>query len=228
MNKISNILLPFLIMVLILIVAAQSFFLLKLYRQNNLSHEDTINQTTCSLTKNIKTPVVAASTQNTKPDHNHLFIVDTQDQWNPFMEMQKMQQQMDSMFQHGLNRFNTSPTFKNFSNLNMNFLPEIDIQETDKNYVAKLDLPGMEKDSIDIKLQDRLLTIAGTRNEKKEENSDDKFFRQEISYGKFSRTITLPGPVKNELLEAKYENGVLTIIIPKQEQTKTAQKIPIS
>lgn len=230
-------LLPFLVIVLIIIVGAQSFLLFKMYNQDT---DTKVTDQTFSIAPNTQTNHTqqAATNKNTAqpmqskqmhPQHiMPLFGFDKNDQWNPFAEMQRMQQQMDQMFQHSLNRFNKSPQFKNFSSTGISFTPEIDIKESEKEYVAKLDLPGMDKATIDVKVDDRLLTVSGTRKEQKEEKTDDNFFRQEISYGHFSRAIPLPGPIDQDAMEAKYENGVLTVKMPKKGKSDTVKKVTIS
>jgi len=223
--------------ILILIVGIQSIFLFKVYTKEKPElKESTIdaikpapwqqNQPVPQLKNKVLTPAPSPK-QNTNPLDSFGFFDDTDD-WDPFKEMQRMRQRMDKMFQHGLNRFNSSPQFKSFFDSDLGFSPNLDIQETDNDYLVHLDLPGMDKPSIDVKLEDLILTISGIRDEKKEDKKDDKFFRQERSYGQFSRSVTLPGPVDPSGLKAEYKNGVLSVIIPKAEKTSSSKTIQIS
>jgi len=92
--------------------------------------------------------------------------------------------------------------------------PAVDISETDKEYRVSVELPGIEKDDIQVSIDQGRLTISG---EKKEEQKEEKenFLRVERSYGTFTRTIPLPATVNEEAAEASFKDGVLTIRLPK-------------
>jgi HSP20 family protein len=101
--------------------------------------------------------------------------------------------------------------------------PAIDIKETDKEYVIHAELPGVKKEDISIDLDKNLLTLSGERKqEKKEEN--ERYYRVERSYGKFSRTITVPEGITPDQIRARFENGVLEVDIPKLEGKKEEPK----
>lgn len=100
--------------------------------------------------------------------------------------------------------------------------PRVDVNENDNNYVVSFDLPGMEKDQIDVKFEDGVLTVSGERKlEKKEDN--DKGCYVERYHGKFSRSVTLPKDVNPSDIHAGYKNGVLNITVPKAEEMKPKQ-----
>ncbi|KAI9008185.1 heat shock protein Hsp20, partial [Gaertneriomyces semiglobifer] len=88
--------------------------------------------------------------------------------------------------------------------------PRVDFTETDKNYVIKADLPGLDKKDVNISVQDDVLTISGERKNEREEK-DDKRHLVERSYGKFSRSIRLPIDVQVDDAAASMEHGVLQI-----------------
>ncbi|KAF1080665.1 MAG: hypothetical protein GQF41_3075 [Candidatus Rifleibacterium amylolyticum] len=90
-----------------------------------------------------------------------------------------------------------------------------EIKEIDDKLLVKLDLPGLDKNSIDLKLSDNRLIISSERKQTTT-SSDDRIriYRNEISYGSFSRIVDLPQPVIEDKVEASYENGVLTVIAP--------------
>jgi len=99
--------------------------------------------------------------------------------------------------------------------------PAVDIREEADRYVVQADLPGVKPDDIEVSLEKGVLTIKGHREtEAKEER--ENYRRVERIYGSFFRRFTLPETVDEEKIEAKYDNGVLTIIIPKkpEEQPK--------
>ena len=90
----------------------------------------------------------------------------------------------------------------------------------------------MEKDNIELSVENGYITITGVRDsESREESDDGRFFRAERSYGKFHRSIPLPGEIKEEGISAEYKKGVLTIKMPKVKEEMTSEddskKIPI-
>ena len=96
--------------------------------------------------------------------------------------------------------------------------PTVDVHENKNMYTMKFDLPGVPKDQIKIDLHDNVLTVSGERKEeKKEEDKDKKTYLSEVNYGSFMRSFTFPEGVDAEKSEAKFENGVLTLNIPKKE-----------
>jgi HSP20 family protein len=84
---------------------------------------------------------------------------------------------------------------------------------------VQVELAGMKKEDFDISLQDDMLTISGERKSESEKREGESF-RSERSFGAFSRSITLPSPVKAEEVKATYEDGVLTVTLPKAEEAK--------
>lgn len=105
---------------------------------------------------------------------------------------------------------------------NDNWLPAVDIRETDEQFVFTAELPGLAKDDVTITIEDKVLTIAGERSfEAKEEN--DNFHRIERAYGTFSRSFSLPHDVDQEKVAANFKNGLLTVAVPKTEATKPRQ-----
>lgn len=94
------------------------------------------------------------------------------------------------------------------------FVPATEIVEAQNEYKLSMDLPGLSKDEVKIELNDNTLTVSG---ERKKETHDEKgkVQRWEKSYGFFSRSFALPNTVNSEKIEAKYENGVLTLVLPK-------------
>jgi HSP20 family protein len=98
-------------------------------------------------------------------------------------------------------------------------LPAIDIVDGDTHIIARAELPGVDKDDLEIQLGDRMLTIKGkTRQEKKKTEGD--IHRQEIRAGAFARTLTLPEKVDAKRARATYKDGVLQLKMPKLEKSK--------
>lgn len=124
--------------------------------------------------------------------------------WNPIREMAAMQSAMDRIFENTWR--NVQPTLVNGT------LP-LDVYESDNAYTVSTVLPGLNIDQIQITLHDGTLTISGEVTQPNAENQ--RVLLQERSYGKFTRSITLPETVDSERVEATYENGVLTLTLPK-------------
>jgi HSP20 family protein len=104
-------------------------------------------------------------------------------------------------------------------------LPSVNIKETEKEFILEMAAPGLERKDFKIEVENNVLSISAEKEEKKEEKTED-YTRKEFAYNSFSRTFTLPDNVK-ENIDAKYENGILMIAIPKKEITpvKPAKKI---
>jgi HSP20 family protein len=106
--------------------------------------------------------------------------------------------------------------------------PSVDILETDNELVLKADVPGVELKDIDIRIENGTLTVKGERKFEREEKNKG-FHRLERSYGSFVRYFTLPDTVDTENVKADYQNGVLTITLPKKEVAKPkAIKVQVS
>lgn len=106
------------------------------------------------------------------------------------------------------------------------WVPPVDIQETGEAYLFHAELPGLTKDDINITLENNVLRLSGERKLEKDVKKDN-YHRVERTYGTFSRTFTLPTQVEAEKVLAAFENGVLTLTVPKAEQAKP-RKIAIS
>jgi HSP20 family protein len=106
----------------------------------------------------------------------------------------------------------------NFLGRTMN-IPAVNITEHKDEYLVSLAVPGMKKDDFKIDLDGNMLTISSEKEENKEEK-DKKFTRKEYNYSSFSRSFTLPEEINKEKIEAKYEDGVLKIALPRKEEAK--------
>ena len=103
--------------------------------------------------------------------------------------------------------------------------PALDVVECENEVKVKMDLPGMKPKEIDIQVHNNLLTISGERKEEKEEH-EGAYLRLERRSGSFSRSFTLPCPINEKEVVAKYENGLLSITLPKTEESK-AHKVEV-
>ena len=127
-------------------------------------------------------------------------------------------------FSRLLETFFTDPQGEEVSN--RNWIPPVDIQETPEGYKLLAELPGLTKDDINITLENNVLRLSGERKFEKDVKKES-YHRVERTYGTFSRAFALPQQVQAEGVQAGFENGVLTVMVPKAEQAKP-RKIEIS
>jgi HSP20 family protein len=107
------------------------------------------------------------------------------------------------------------------------FIPKADIIESEKGFEIDVMMPGMNKEDIKIELKDNQLTVSGERKFLKEK-SKDRFNSLETTYGTLSRTFALPDNVDTEKIQARYNNGVLELVVPKDEKKLLKATIKVS
>jgi len=135
--------------------------------------------------------------------------------FEPFTTATTLQDQINRVFNDVLGRGTEE------SNLT-SWAPAVDIFETEHELVVKADLPDIDPKDLDIRVENNILTIRGER--KFEKNIDqDNYLRVERAYGSFARSFTLANTVNSEAIKADYQNGVLTLSIPKREEAKPKQ-----
>jgi len=128
-----------------------------------------------------------------------------------------------TLFDDFLNRdfFNWGLT--NYSDTNTS-IPSVNIKETSDNYEVEVAAPGMTKKDFKVELDGNVLTISSEKTLKQEEDTDVRYASREFSYQSFSRTFNLrKDVVDTEKIQAKYENGILHLLIPKMEHAKQKQ-----
>jgi HSP20 family protein len=126
--------------------------------------------------------------------------------WDPFREMTQLQNRFDRLFDAVGGRQES-------------WLPAVDVFDTQDAVVLKAELAGMNPDDIQIEVEDNVLTIKGER--KFEEKVDEeRYYRVERRFGTFQRSLALPQGVKADQIEAAYDEGILTVTVPKAEQEK--------
>ena len=139
---------------------------------------------------------------------------------DPFKELRDIERKISSMleFENAL-----APKAAKIENI---WMPAVNEKEDEKAYYVEVDLPGVKKEDINIEVKDNLLVISGERKFKKEEN-DKGYRRVESFFGKFERRFTLPADADVENIEAKVEDGVLKLTIPKVKEQENVKKIEI-
>ena len=135
--------------------------------------------------------------------------------WEPFRGATSLQDQINRVFNDVLERTGEESSLTAWA-------PAVDIYETEHELVLKADLPDIDPKDLDIRVENNILTIRGERKFEKQVN-EDKYLRVERSYGSFARSFTLSNTVNAEAIKADYQNGVLTLTIPKREEAKPKQ-----
>jgi HSP20 family protein len=136
--------------------------------------------------------------------------------FNPGADFRRMQREIDRVFENFL------PVREDNGSETAVWAPRVDLIENENDYLIHADLPGVSRDDIKINFQDGTLTVSG---ERRMQNTEDKgdFVRVERSFGHFYRSFALPQMVEVERIKATFNDGVLTIRVPKAEETKPRQ-----
>jgi HSP20 family protein len=139
----------------------------------------------------------------------------TLSRFEPFRGVTTLQDQINRLFNDVFERQGEE------SNLT-SWAPAVDIFETEHELVVKADLPEIDPKELDIRVENNILTIRGERKFESKV-SQDKYLRVERAYGSFSRSFSLANTVNSEAIKADYQNGVLTLTVPKREEAKPKQ-----
>ncbi|MBW4664230.1 MAG: Hsp20/alpha crystallin family protein [Chroococcus sp. CMT-3BRIN-NPC107] len=130
--------------------------------------------------------------------------------WQPFSEMESLRDRMDRMFDElaGINRQSST-----------NWTPAIEIQDREDALVLRAEIPGVEAKDLDIQVAREAVAISGEhRYENKAQ--EQGFFRTELRYGSFQRTIPLPVAVENNQVQAEFKDGILKLTLPKAQEAR--------
>jgi HSP20 family protein len=136
--------------------------------------------------------------------------------WQGLGRLTDLQDEIDRLFEAPLAEFTRTSRLLN------GWTPALDVYEDKDNLFVKAELPGMKREQIEVSLHDGVLSISGERkNESKYE--DAEVYRAERFVGRFQRTVSLPAPVAADKAKAQYQDGILTITLPKTEESKPKQ-----
>ena len=133
----------------------------------------------------------------------------------PFRGVSTLQDQINRLFSDAFERTEGE------SNLTA-WAPAVDISENEHELLVKADLPGIDPKELDIRVENNVLTIRGERKFEKKVDQDN-YLRVERTYGSFSRSFALANTVNADGIKADYQNGVLTLVVPKREEAKPKQ-----
>ncbi len=140
--------------------------------------------------------------------------------WDPSRSLDTFHEQVNRLLGETFNPSNEAAL--------ANWSPAVDIYETEGELVVKADLPDLNEKDIDIRIENNTLTIRGERHFEEKVNKDN-YLRVERSYGTFARSFSLPNTVNTERVQADYHNGLLTVHMPKREESKPKQiKVGVS
>ena len=135
--------------------------------------------------------------------------------WEPFRGVTTLQDQVNRLFNDVFERKGEESSLSAWA-------PAVDIYETEHELVVKADLPDVDPKDLDIRVENNILTIRGERKFEKKV-SEENYLRVERSYGSFARSFTLANTVNADAIKADYQNGVLTLTVPKREEAKPKQ-----
>jgi HSP20 family protein len=135
--------------------------------------------------------------------------------WEPFRGATALQDQVNRLFNGVFEQAGEESSLTAWA-------PAVDIYETEHELVVKTDLPEVDPKDLDIRVENNILTIRGERKFEKKVN-EENYLRVERAYGSFARSFTLANTVNSEAIKADYQNGVLTLTIPKKEEAKPKQ-----
>jgi HSP20 family protein len=127
---------------------------------------------------------------------------------------------LDEMFRGFMRPWKTEPTLRT---------PQIkiDLSETDANYAVKAEIPGVKKEDIDVRIEGNQVTIGAEVKKESEEKKDGRVLRSERQYGYASRSFALASAVDESKSTAKYQDGVLELVMPKKTTT-SSKRLPIA
>lgn len=143
-----------------------------------------------------------------------------------------LREEMDRMFERfwpgfGPSPFGRWPALEPLWRVTGVAAPAVDLVETDKDYRIKAELPGMDEKDIELSLTEDVLTIKGEKKEEHEEK-EEGYYLAERHYGAFERSFRLPEEVEADRIEASFNKGVLTVVLPKSPKAKQKQERKIA
>jgi HSP20 family protein len=134
--------------------------------------------------------------------------------WEPFRDLMATQREFDRLFREAF-----APAGVEGEVSTRTWAPPVDIYENGDSLVLNAELPGINPDDVEIRVEDNTLYLKGERKFEKEVK-EQNYHRVERSYGTFTRTFTLPNSIDSDKVAAAYKDGVLTLTMPKKEEAK--------
>jgi HSP20 family protein len=135
--------------------------------------------------------------------------------WDPFRELEEMSDRLNQVFGRSISRTDQGREVMTVAE----WTPRVDISETDREYLIKVELPEVKKEDVKVTVEDGVLMIQGERRRELEERGR-KFHRVERSYGTFMRSFAVPDEIDEAKVSADFKDGMLNLRLPKSEQAK--------
>ncbi len=136
--------------------------------------------------------------------------------WDPFAELANMRSTMDRIFDHSPGRF---PSFRNDGDELSTAGLALDVYESNDEFVVKAAVPGIDPKDVDISVDEDVLTIKGAYAQR-EQVDEERYLRRELRWGNFARQLRLPPTVDADHASATFENGILTLTLPKKAEAR--------
>src|ERR1700683_4309448 len=137
--------------------------------------------------------------------------------WDPLREFATIQDRMNRLFRDSYGNEGREEALSNTA-----FAPPVDVYEDEHGVTLKIEVPGIDENDIDVRIENNTLTVHGERKFEKEEK-EENYRRVERQYGSFTRTFSLPNTVDQESVQADYDKGVLKITLAKKAEAKPKQ-----
>ncbi len=134
--------------------------------------------------------------------------------WDPFRDLVSLREKMNRLFEDAVTARGEERDM-----ISSTWAPSVDIYETENAIIMNAEVPGIDEEDIEIKIEDNTLTINGERKLEKE-TSEENYHRIERSYGSFYRSFTIPRQIDQDKINAEHDNGVLRITMPKKPESK--------
>ena len=137
--------------------------------------------------------------------------------WDPFRDLNSLQDRMNRLFEEANRGWRSDEPSSTTA-----WSPAVDIFETEDEIIVRAEVPGMDRNDIELSLENNVLTLTGDRKLQKE-TEDENYHRIERSYGSFSRSFSIPAMVNEDKIRAEYNDGVLSIALAKKERARLKQ-----
>nr|NIQ03561.1 Hsp20/alpha crystallin family protein [Nitrospinaceae bacterium]NIR57452.1 Hsp20/alpha crystallin family protein [Nitrospinaceae bacterium]NIS87919.1 Hsp20/alpha crystallin family protein [Nitrospinaceae bacterium]NIT84787.1 Hsp20/alpha crystallin family protein [Nitrospinaceae bacterium]NIU46963.1 Hsp20/alpha crystallin family protein [Nitrospinaceae bacterium] len=134
---------------------------------------------------------------------------------NLLTQMEQIKEDFDQMFDESMQRFYSNPELEELFHRSSLYPQRVKIEENEDQYVMTLDIPIAENSEVQATVEDNILKVSGKVERVTEEREGDRVIRRETTARNFKQAIALPGPAKTDEVQTRYEEGTLTVIVPK-------------
>lgn len=184
------------------VIAVQGYYLYHLSERVNQISPKAVASVTSK-------PLTTPNSSTTDP-----FAFATGQDWDPFKQIQQMENEMNQVFGNMRSQLQTRPGFGAFDD-SFKLSPSVDVKEEADKIIVTADIPGSNEANINVTVENQQLTIDASTKKSAEQKDADRIIRSERFIGQFERSIPLPDPVIASKMKTSYKDGVLTIILPR-------------